>query len=361
MKNAMIFLIFAVIAVLSFFYFNKFPQSTNVNNENILTKLQDPQPTPNPSPFAFKELTIPYLREREYKSGLGEMKKITDNGNFTSYLTNYDSDGLKINGLLTIPDSEKPEGGYPAIVFIHGYIPPTIYRTQEKYADYVNYLARNEFVVFKIDLRGNGDSEGEPGGAYYSSDYIIDTLNAYTALQNADFKSDSSQAPLINPKKIGLWGHSMGGNVVMRAFAVKPEIPAVVIWAGAGYTYKDLLDYRISDGSYRPPSDNTERQRKRQLLRDTYGEFNAENPFWKQVAITNYLNDLKGAVQLNHAVNDDVVSIEYSRNLNKILDGTSIIHELNEYQSGGHNITNPSFTPAMQNTVEFFNKYLKEK
>ena len=131
-----------------------------------------------------------------------------------------------------------------------------------------------------------------------------------------------------------------------------------MIWAGSGYSYTDLQEYRISDNSYRPPLQNTQRARKRQLLRDAHGDFNSNSEFWKQVVPTNYVNDLKGAIQLNHAINDNVVSIEYSRNLEKILGTTNIFHELNEYPSGGHNITGPYFVTAMQNTVNFYKKYL---
>ena len=204
-------------------------------------------------------------------------------------------------------------------------------------------------MVFKIDLRGHGDSEGEPGGAYYSGDYVIDVLNAYSALENSGF---------VNPKKIGVWGHSMAGNVTLRAMAAKQEIPAVSIWAGAVYTYKDMAELGIQDNSYRPPTNQVERQRKREELRQLYGDPEGGNPFWNLVAPTNYLDGIKGAVQLNHAVDDDVVSVEYSRRLDQILDQTSIPHEFNEFPSGGHNITNPSFTPAMQKTVDFFKKYL---
>ena len=305
--------------------------------------------SPHATPFPFEELTMPYLRAREYKSALEEMTKYQDKANYTSYLTNYNSDGLKINGLVTIPKGDAPSGGHPAIVFVHGYIAPTIYETTTKYADYVDFLARNGFVVFKIDLRGHGDSEGEAGGAYYSSDYVVDTLNAYSALLDADF---------VNPKRVGLWDHSMAGNGTFRSFTAKKDIPAIVIWAGAGYTYSDLLDYRIMDTSYRAPQQTTERAKRRQLLRDTYGEFNPENEFWKQIPATNYLEGVKGAVSLQHAVNDNVVSIEYSRNLDKLLDSTNIPHELNEYGSGGHNLTGTSFTQAMQKTVEFFKENL---
>ncbi|HLC87550.1 MAG TPA: alpha/beta fold hydrolase [Patescibacteria group bacterium] len=328
------------------------------NSESIFQRNQ--QTPPSPSPFLFQELTIPYLREKTYESRLGDLEKYSENSNYISYLTSYSSDGLNINGLLTEPKGEKPAAGWPAVIFIHGYIPPNQYKTTERYVAYVDYLARNGFVVFKIDLRGNGDSEGEPGGAYYSSDYIIDTLNAYSALQNSGFKSESPQAPLIDPKRIGLWGHSMAGNVVLRSLAANPDIPAAVIWAGAGYTYTDLSQYRLRDLSYQPQPSDTQRSRKRSQLRALYGDPDPANWFWKLVIPVNYLGDFKGAIQLDHAVDDEVVDIRYSRGLNEILNKTSIPHQLNEFPSGGHNITDPSFAPAMQKTVEFYKKYLGE-
>lgn len=299
---------------------------------------------PVKTPFPFEDLTIPYLQNRKYESRLNELKKHEDKNSYTSYLTSYNSEGLNINGLLTIP-KDNNINKFPAIVFVHGYIPPSLYKTTERYKDYVDYLASNGFVVFKIDLRGHGSSGGEAGGAYYSSDYVIDTLNAYSALENTDF---------VDKDKIYLWGHSMAGNVVFRSLVVKKSIPKVVIWAGAGYTYNDLLEYKLNDQSYRPPEDNTNRQKKRKELRDKYGEFNDQSDFWKQVVPTNYLDGVKTKISLFHAVDDNVVSIEYSRNLKRILDEKGITNELTEYPSGGHNITGTNFTRAMQKTMYFF-------
>lgn len=309
--------------------------------------------TPTPTPMPFVELTIPYLRNRTYTSQLGEREKIADYQTYTSYRTSYDSDGLKIYGFLTIPNTDTVKK-HPAIIFVHGYIPPSLYKTSERYGEYVDYLARNGFVVFKIDLRGHDESEGESRGAYYSSDYVIDTLNARASLAASDF---------VDPNAIGLWGHSMAGNVVMRAFAARPEIPAVVIWAGAGYTYTDLLTYRISDLSYRPPQSTTlsSPQSFRQKLREIYGEFDPQHPFWRQIPVTEYVKDLRGALEVHHAVDDTVVSIEYSRNLMKLLDQTTMVHQLFEYPTGGHDIDGSSFSSAMQRTVSFFQKYLKKE
>lgn len=309
----------------------------------------DPEILQSTTKFAFQEMTIPYLIKKDYISNLGDIQKISENINYLSYLTSYLSDNLRINGLLTIPKGDVPEGGFPAIVFVHGYIPPESYKTTEKYIDYVDYLAKNGFIVFKIDLRGHGDSEGDAGGAYYSSDYVIDTLNAYSALQNFDE---------INPNKIGLWGHSMAGNITFRSLAVKKDIPAVVIWGGAGFTYSDFLEYGIGDNSYRPPSNSSDRARKRKELMDFYGQFESNSWFWKEVSPINYLNGVTTKIQLHHSVNDDVVNIGYSRNLDIILDDTDIEHELFEYQTGGHNISGASFTKAMKETVEFYRENL---
>lgn len=329
---------------------NSSSQPVQKVTNTIKTMASIPTDIPKPTPYPFYDLTIPYLREQTYLSTLSNLEEVSSNDSYTSYVTSFTSDGLKINGWLTRPAGDMPEGGWPAIVFIHGYLPPRSYETLgQPYSTYVDYLAKNGFVVYKIDLRGHGNSQGEPGGAYYSSDYVIDTLNAYSALQKADF---------VNPKKVGIWGHSMAGNVSMRAVATKPDIPAVVIWGGAGYTYTDLISYRITDSSYDPSQSSATRTRKREQIRKLYGDPDPTKVFWQQMAPTSYLRDITGAIELHHAEDDNVVDVRYSRDLNALLDKTSVNHEFYEYPTGGHNISGESFTVAMQRTVDFFKKYL---
>lgn len=340
--NKIGFILLFILIVSSAFYVSR-SKLVSTSEENRQPIAQEKTVDP------FEDMTIPFLRSRNYTSSLGEKIKYQTHENYVSYLTTYQSDNLKIQSLITIPSGSAPEGGWPAIVFVHGYIPPTLYKTTEKYIDYVDYLARNGFVVLKIDLRGHGSSEGEPGGAYYSSDYVVDTLNAYSALENSDF---------VNKNKIGLWGHSMAGNIVLRSVAAKPTIPAAVIWAGAGYTYSDLVTYGLQDNSYRPPQTANRQNQKRQLLIQTHGQPNIESSFWKQVIPTNYLTDFQGAIELHQAKDDLVVSPKYNEDLNSLLDSTKIPHEFYEYLSGGHNISGTSFSTAMSRTVDFYHKYL---
>lgn len=297
------------------------------------------------SDFPFRELTIPYLRKRSYQSSIELIEETGSTSQYKSYLASYDSDGFTIYGQLTVPVGTQPSSGWPAVVFVHGYIPPNQYQTFSKYVAYVDTLAKNGLVVFKIDLRGHGKSEGEALGAYYSSDYIVDVLNAYAALGNEEY---------VNDQAIGLWGHSMAGNVVARTLAARPTIPAAVIWGGAVFTYDDLLKYRIQDNSYVRPEDSSERSRRRKELFDTVGEFDANNEFWAQVSPIVYLEDSTGSIQLHHAIDDTVVNIGYSRDFITLLDQYGVDAEIFEYQTGGHNISGASFTQAMQRTVLFF-------
>ncbi|GIW57414.1 MAG: hypothetical protein KatS3mg083_359 [Candidatus Dojkabacteria bacterium] len=94
------------------------------------------------------------------------------------------------------------------------------------------------------------------------------------------------------------------------------------------------------------------------FLRNTVSP-SAQSIFWRQVAPTSFLSEIKGAIQLHHAVDDAVVNIGYSRDLLTLLEKTAVPHEFFEYESGGHNIEGESFQLAMQRTVDFFKKYLR--
>ncbi len=292
-------------------------------------------------PEEYKRLTVPHLRQMQITgSEIRKETRLLENESYTSYLAWYESEGLRINGLLTEPKGQMPTDGWPAVVFVHGYIPPRSYQTTQRYEAHVNQLASEGLVVFKIDLRGHGQSQGEPGGAYFSGDYVIDTLSAYESLK---------KLVGVNQERVGLWGHSMAGNVILRAMAVKPEIPVGIIWAGAVYTYVDMGEYRINDDSYQP-GQNPNRNTRGELIARV-GDISLDNPYWKLVAPTNFVEELQGRVEIHHARNDDVVRIDYSRNLAQILAEAGADYRIYEYASGGHNIEGTAFGEAMERSV----------
>ncbi len=70
-------------------------------------------------------------RQTPYPGSLISIERTLEPGaNYQRYYAYYLSEGLKIYALLTVPNGERPAGGWPAIVFNHGYIPPDQYRTR---------------------------------------------------------------------------------------------------------------------------------------------------------------------------------------------------------------------------------------
>lgn len=300
-------------------------------------------------------ISVDYLRSLEIDSVEVEIEEELSSGsNYKRYRASYMSDENKIYGLLTVPNEGPPENGYSAIVFNHGYVPPSQYVTTEKYVSYVDYLARNGFVVFKIDLRGHGESEGSPTGSYFSPGYTIDAISALKSLQKLEY---------VDAEKIGMWGHSMAGNLVLRAVLVEEDIKAAVIWSGAVYSYEDFAKYRLNDGSYSRRSgsrtyDNNTTTNEVQKLREDSDLIDFENEFWSSISLTKNIELLSVPVQLHHAVNDPVVNIGYSRDLVAVLESNDKKHESYEYPAGGHNIDSPYFEQAMQRTVDFLKSEL---
>ena len=258
------------------------------------------------------DLTIAALRARRSRVARSPLSSSWPNGaGYAQYIVSYISEGNKIYGLLTVPFGDPPPGGFKAIVFNHGYIPPDSYQTTQRYVAYVGTLASHGFVVFKIDMRGHGNSEGEATGSYYSPGYTIDAIAALKSLQTLDF---------VDPQGIGMWGHSMAGNLVLRAMLVEPDIKAGVIWAGAVFSYDDFVTYRISDPS-RPPagSEQSPSRRRSRALITLYGEPDSARPYWQAVSLTESIDHLQSPLQIHHANDDTVVNIGYSIDLSDVL------------------------------------------
>lgn len=291
-------------------------------------------------------MAIQTLRQGSYPgSDIEVVRELERGATYRRYYVHYLSEGLKIYALLTIPNGEMPEGGWPGIVFNHGYIPPDVYRTTERYVAYVDQLARNGYVVFRIDYRGHDQSEGEARGAYGNPGYQNDVLNAVTALQ---------RHPQVNPDKIGMWGHSMGGYLTLRAMVISDQVKAGVIWAGVVASYPDMLyNWRSRPFTPRPGFINW-----RESWIEQYGTPEQNPAFWNAISANSYLADLSGPLQLHHGTLDEDVPLAFSVRLAEQARAAGAIADLYTYEGDNHNIS-LYFSTAMGRTIQFFNNALK--
>src|SRR5688500_11930035 len=157
------------------------------------------QALPTTSGPILHPLQIEAMRAREYPGSDIVIERVLDPGvNYNRYYVSYLSDGLKIYALMTVPNGEMPFTGWPVVIFNHGYIPPDVYRTTERYIAYVDLIARSGYIVFRADYRAHDRSEGQAGGVYTEPNYSIDVLNAVTSMKSH---------PDADPVLIVLRGH----------------------------------------------------------------------------------------------------------------------------------------------------------
>jgi len=317
-------------------------ESNGKDDRTVEMKEEPNQAEIEKSDIDIHPMDLEMLSQKEYPGGDLVVEQALENGtNYRQYIVSYSSEGLKIYGLLTIPLSVKPQNGFPAVLFVHGYIPPKQYSTTGNYPTYQAALARSNVITFKPDLRGHGNSEGEPVSAHFSEKYLVDVMNAISYLKDY---------PDVDPGRIGYWGHSNGGETGLRTLVISSDIKAASLWAGVVGSFEDELEtYNEKIPFMRNPEDN-------ELVRK-HG-WPSENPqFWSKIDPYYHLDEISVPVQLHHGTADASVPIELSRELKKAMEEAGKEVEMFEYPGDDHNIGANSGL-AWRRTINFFRNNL---
>jgi alpha-beta hydrolase superfamily lysophospholipase len=117
-------------------------------------------------------------------------------------------DGLKLSGWYIPPKAEVGA----ALIFVHG-----LGSNRSSLLDQAAMLAKQGYGALLFDLRAHGRSDGQQSS--WGLAEVADVQAALTFLQ---------AQPAVDPSRIGIVGHSMGGAVAIRAAAQLPEIQLVV-------------------------------------------------------------------------------------------------------------------------------------
>lgn len=349
MSKKIIFIVVVAGVIASYFLYRNTTSSKTPIIPIVFKNAHEPVPTAFVHPLSIEE-----MRKQNYESEPITIEEtLANKSGYKQYIVSYISDGNKIQGLLTVPISDDSNEKFPVIIFNHGYIPPEQYRTTEKYVAYVDYFARNGYIVFKSDYRGHGDSEGNPEGAYYSTAYTRDVLHAVNAVK---------QYPQADADRIGMWGHSMGGHITLRSMVTTGDIKAGVIWGGVVASYGDMMSNWRRRQPWRPSSNESAARRPtRDELIKEFGAPDSASPFWRSISPIYFVKDISGPVQIHHGLADDVVPWEFSESLSKALEAEKKAVEYYTYPGGDHNLSGADFGPAIKRSLDFFDAHVKNK
>ncbi|MHC4243931.1 MAG: alpha/beta hydrolase family protein, partial [Planctomycetota bacterium] len=144
--------------------------------------------------------------------------------------------GIKLAGTLTLPRSEGP---FPAVILITGSGGQDRNETIFGHRPFLvlsDHLTRKGIAVLRVDDRGVG---GSTGNLFKSTieDFAGDVLTGVKYLKSRNE---------INHNKIGLIGHSEGGDIAPIAAARSSDVAFIILMAGTGVTVEEFM-YLQSD------------------------------------------------------------------------------------------------------------------
>lgn len=122
--------------------------------------------------------------------------------------------GQTLKGVLHIPD-DKYLLRRPGIVIYHGY---TGNKDTEKYQKLAENFAQAGFVALRFDFTCSGESEGKFEDITVTQE-IADAKHAITALASSG---------IVDVKRIGVTGHSLGGAISIFAAQQDSRIKTVI-------------------------------------------------------------------------------------------------------------------------------------
>lgn len=122
-------------------------------------------------------------------------------------------DGVVVADLY-LPEQLKDGERRPALVIGHGFgvVKKSLLEVGE-------FFSKAGYITLAIDYRSFGESEGEPRGQLFPLNQVEDFRSGISYLET---RAD------VDPERIGIWGTSFGGAVVIYTAAVDLRVKAVV-------------------------------------------------------------------------------------------------------------------------------------
>ncbi|QQG44917.1 MAG: alpha/beta fold hydrolase [Candidatus Sungiibacteriota bacterium] len=293
------------------------------------------------------EYFIETLRLAPAEGGEFKIKKLlTKNKFYRKFAISYKSGKFAVSGVMNVPMGAIPRGGFPVLILNHGLISPEIYYTGRGSRREQDFFARQGYITIHPDYRGLGETDPKlvcPSTLSYTKDgchhdfyvgYTDDLVNLVDALKKLNSK-------LIDVKRMGMWGHSMGGGMAARVMVLNPDIRAYVLFAP--------ISADVEDNFYELKS------KEITWLRETYG---MGSEVYKKMSPLTYFAEVQAPVQLHHASTDKDVPVEFSEKMYEALKNSGKKVEFYKYPGEGHEFGD-AWSLAAERALQFFDKYVK--
>ncbi len=248
--------------------------------------------------------------------------------------------GQKVFGIFHRPTGiVKP----PCVLFCHGLAGHKI-GEHRVYVYLAEQLSKAGVASLRIDFRGSGDSEGEFSEMTLKGE-VSDALLALNFLQDS---------PLIDAKRIGVYGRSFGAAVATIAAEKFGNIQSIALWAPIfdGHQWEEAWEMQESG--------EMDAKRRHQLMM-----VNGQLPsveFYSEIFTMNLAAHIRKLSHvpffLIHGEKDPIISIEHSERYVKVRsEDPAAKTEFIRIPHSDHDFTNPE---EKQLALKLTTKWFKE-
>ncbi|WJG08694.1 alpha/beta fold hydrolase [Aliiglaciecola sp. LCG003] len=237
--------------------------SVNAIGMSFVGKLTQPDTITGTFSQGSAKLPLVLIRSHDARQALNRPQTPVAPFDYVSEEVTFDNTSANITlaGTLT-----KPQGNeqFAAVILISGSGPQDRDETlfgHKPFAVIADYLTKSGLAVLRFDDRGTAQSQGDFANAT-SEDFASDVQAAF------DFLTTRAD---IDPRNIGLIGHSEGGMIAPMVASQNKQIAFVVMMAGLGVDGVTLLTQQSFDIQKRMGVDEgaliKERQQDTQLFK----------------------------------------------------------------------------------------------
>ncbi|MEO5710821.1 MAG: alpha/beta fold hydrolase [Nocardioidaceae bacterium] len=293
----------------------------------------------NDTSTPFNLVSVPALTAHRYDGrGLRITDTLAKGPAFTRYAVAYRSGRLTVTGVMNVPNRS---GRHPVVVIAHGHGDPARYTSGSMLEREQAALAEHGFVAFQIDYRNYARSTRE------STTPVARPLGYPADLVNAVVAFKRTHLPFADTTRIGLFGRSMGGGVVLNALVARPHL------AQAAVLYSPVSS--LASDNYRRwvvPNDSL-----RQRVEDAYGTPTSNPGFWDLASSRGYLDRVAVPIQIDHGTSDPVCPFRWSKATTRALQAAGKDVTLYEYPGEDHRFDR-SWATFMHRAVVFLRAQL---
>lgn len=296
-------------------------------------------------PKPLEKYTFENLKNQKFSpSEITFGKVLKDEKGYKSRLFYFNAADKRVSGLLNIP---QKQGIYPIIVMFRGYVDREKYTTGDGTRRAGEVLAQNGFIILAPDFLGYGDSASPSANPIEErfQTYVIaltllsslENLNQTLAQTNSEIKADW--------EKVGIWGHSNGGQIALSVLEVSGKDYPTVLWAPVSKPFPYSILYYTDDFE-----DHGKMLRK--VIADFEKDYEAE-----KYSLTNFFNWIQAPIQLHQGGDDEAVPQRWSDQLVKDLEKLEKDIAYFAYPGEDHNFSRGSWPTVVSRNISFYKSH----